>query len=757
MPVGSHKDAFKTHQLVKKLGSKEPNSVLAKLASSILLDFVKSMRQVNSDHVMELMPDDPTQYQEKRLDKALNAVGNLCGKCDDSHDDACFVNQARRVLIKAKTGVDIGSSFDGQKDIKDLLVEAEKLADKQIPAQPESMEESALQSGRPEMPDAISVTEAEFKKMQEENEALKEQSVFRGTLIEEIGATIARVSEGDFATEMEVHEDEQLGKLATAFNLMLATVNQTMANLDTLVAERGAEMKMVMDTVPTGILSIDEKFRINPDYSKVCEEILAMADLKGRDFFNVLGISKRRPQDRQKLEEFLDLLAQQILPEEDMAPLNPFKELELEVKKENATLPPTIVGERRERGRVHASTRWLQINYHLVHRGEGQPCHYLVLVEDITRAKEMAAEMVKAEKDNLQLKAIAEDPDLYCEFLEEGIKKVKTALHHTNQLHSAADSRPLVNEMFRGVHTIKGTAGAFNLDQIASQAAELENSLSDLRTADKIGFQTIESTEKGLTNLHNSFTEAVEKAQALLGREIGGDNSGDINLQVSANEIKRILTSMTTMDLDKKGLQKIIYDVRRLRAVPVKKGLARSLKIITGLGERLGKDITFDLVGGETKIDCEVVRELNTPMVHLFRNAFDHGIESPEKRLEADKPERGKVNLIIQEEKKEIRLIISDDGKGLDPEKLKKSALEKGVISQEEAEELSEQQCCALIFRAGFSTTESVSDVSGRGVGMDAALHTIRESLSGNIVIDSQPGKGSTFVITVPKEISCKL
>lgn len=745
MPVGSHNDAFKAHQLIKKLTSKESNPILAKTASSILLDFVKNMRQVNADRVLDTLPDDQTVYDDKKLSKALIAVDNLCGKCNDSHDDACFVNQSRRILIKAKTGADIGSKFDGQKSLNDLIKEAEHLIARiqeqqdQHEKAPEKKEDHPIRDSH----------KPDYQELLERYAALEEQNVFRGTLIDEINTTIAKVADGDFAAEMEVHEDEQLGRLASAFNLMLKTINRTMTNLDKLVAKRSAEMRMVMDTVPVGILSLDEKLRINPDYSKICEKILGMDTLTGRNFFDTLDLTNRRSEDRKKLEEFLDILAQQLLPEEDIIPLNPFPELELTKDYPADMLPENIKVDRWKKKRIHSS-KWLRIKYHLIHRGDSEPCHFLVLLEDITRTKEMAAEVEKAEKDQLRFKAIAENPDLFCEFLEEGLQILTTGKEHVNTLKTSTEHNVLVNEIFRGVHTIKGTAAALNLEDISNQAADLENSLSSLRSAKKIEFQTIEATEKSLINLNNSFDELVEKTQELLGREIG-KGAGDINLQVSANEIKHILIALTTMELDEQELQHIIRDISLLRTVSAPKGLARSLKILNGLGERLGKEIAFDLKGGETKIDCEMARELNTPLVHLFRNAFDHGIETAEERVIAHKPEQGKVNLSIQEDEKNVILTIIDDGRGIDPEKIKISAVKKGLITEKEAMTLSKQQCYELILQPGFSTAESVSDISGRGVGMDAVLHTIQEKLGGTITINSHVGKGSTFQISVPK------
>ncbi|KPA17974.1 Metal-dependent phosphohydrolase, partial [Candidatus Magnetomorum sp. HK-1] len=161
-------------------------------------------------------------------------VDKLCGKCDESHDDACFVNQTRRMLIKAKTGVDLGTSFDGNKNLDDLLKEAESISQSSGPQE----KQVACETINEVQDETIDELKEAYNALEKKYEDLSEKDIFRSTLIDEIVGTITAVSEGNFAAEMPVHEDEQLGKLATAFNLMLQTVNETMQNLDKLVSER---------------------------------------------------------------------------------------------------------------------------------------------------------------------------------------------------------------------------------------------------------------------------------------------------------------------------------------------------------------------------------------------------------------------------------------------------------------------------------------------------------------------------------------
>jgi signal transduction histidine kinase/DNA-binding transcriptional MerR regulator len=736
MPVGSHKDAFKAHQLVKKLSGKKAKKPLIDAAANILLDFVKNQRQVNSDHLITTLPEDIGDHDPKKLDKALNAVDKLCGKCDESHDDACFVNQTRRMLIKAKTGVDLGNSFDGNKSLAELLKDAEEIAQSSTKGEKHTACET-IQEIQDETIDELS---KKFDELEKKYEELSEKDVFRSTLIDEIVGTISAVSDGNFAAEMPVHEDEQLGKLATAFNVMLKTINETMQNLDKLVSERSAELRMIMDTVPVGLMSImtlsnddslsNDDYRINPEYSKTCERILGVEDLRGRNYLDIIGLSKRTGDARKDMAKFLDLLTQELLPEEDMAGLNPLDELEI----------------KNEEG---AST-WAKIHYHLIHKQSADKPDILVVLEDITRAKAMQAEIARSEQENMQLKAIAEDPDLFCDFLTETAKMLAQVLDDANALTDADDPKPLVNNMFRGVHTIKGTAASFGLHGISKLAADLENSLDDLRQADTIAQETIDETKTALDELNAATDDIVEKTEKLLGQKIGG---GDTVLRVNASDIQSLIEKVFNLPIQSDDYDSIIEMLQSFRSVSVQKGLGQALKIVPGLIERLEKDVVFNLADNNVRLDCDLSRELNTPFVHLIRNAFDHGIEYSEERVANGKSEQGQVKLTVTDEKDRLTLVLSDDGKGLDPEKLKASAVSKGLISEDEAASMPENEAKRLIFKPGFSTAETVSDVSGRGVGMDAVVHTIETRLSGKVSIESTLGQGTTFIIEIPKSL----
>jgi two-component system, chemotaxis family, sensor kinase CheA len=189
--------------------------------------------------------------------------------------------------------------------------------------------------------------------------------------------------------------------------------------------------------------------------------------------------------------------------------------------------------------------------------------------------------------------------------------------------------------------------------------------------------------------------------------------------------------------------------VMKTRMQPIKKVFGRFPRLVRDLARQLKKEINLELVGEETDLDKNLVEALADPLVHLVRNAVDHGIESPEEREASGKSRGGKVILAAEQEGDHILLSISDDGKGMDPNILRAIAVKRGVMDKDAADRLSDTECYNLIFAPGFSTKTEISDVSGRGVGMDVVKTKISQ-LNGSINIYSAKGQGSKIVIKVP-------
>ncbi|WP_095119911.1 chemotaxis protein CheA [Pseudomonas sp. Irchel s3f10] len=215
-----------------------------------------------------------------------------------------------------------------------------------------------------------------------------------------------------------------------------------------------------------------------------------------------------------------------------------------------------------------------------------------------------------------------------------------------------------------------------------------------------------------------------------------GLNSGDEAMQKAVSNLDVVTADLQTA-------------VMKTRMQPIKKVFGRFPRLVRDLARQLKKEINLELVGEETDLDKNLVEALADPLVHLVRNAVDHGIESPEEREASGKARGGRVVLAAEQEGDHILLSISDDGKGMDPNVLRAIAVKRGVMDKDAADRLSDTECYNLIFAPGFSTKTEISDVSGRGVGMDVVKTKISQ-LNGSINIYSTKGQGSKIVIKVP-------
>ena len=215
-----------------------------------------------------------------------------------------------------------------------------------------------------------------------------------------------------------------------------------------------------------------------------------------------------------------------------------------------------------------------------------------------------------------------------------------------------------------------------------------------------------------------------------------GSNSGD----------EAMAKAVSNLDVVTADLQSAVM---KTRMQPIKKVFGRFPRLVRDLARSLKKEINLELVGEETDLDKNLVEALADPLVHLVRNAVDHGIEMPEEREAAGKPRTGRVVLSAEQEGDHILLVISDDGKGMDANILRAKAVEKGMLEKDAADRLSDLECYNLIFAPGFSTKTEISDVSGRGVGMDVVKTKISQ-LNGTVNVFSTKGQGSQVVIKVP-------
>lgn len=366
-----------------------------------------------------------------------------------------------------------------------------------------------------------------------------------------------------------------------------------------------------------------------------------------------------------------------------------------------------------------------------------------------------------------------------------------------------------INQIFRLIHTIKGSSGVLDWSEFTTFMHAYEDILSKLKDKNifpnqavisalltgydhlKRAIQTLKSNQPRVLDLE-TLLESIEistpSSEAVLNAK--PDNQMPATSQPSRKVDEKVQVPATILDefMELSGeitvirnmVNKLVHNIEReirgnddinllaelldemhkinssmqnkvteLRKVSIKKVLRSLPRSIRDLSQELGKEIQLEINDNDLRVDTIISQILSNSLVHIIRNSADHGIESPQTRVSSGKPKQGTIKVTSQEKNEQVVVTIEDDGAGMDPEKLRSKAVERGVITKEEAQSLSPNQCFQLIFESGFSTADQVTSVSGRGVGMDMVRSSVT-SIGGHIEIDSTIGKGSTFTICLP-------
>ncbi|MGN8524233.1 chemotaxis histidine kinase/response regulator CheAY2 [Helicobacter pylori] len=362
--------------------------------------------------------------------------------------------------------------------------------------------------------------------------------------------------------------------------------------------------------------------------------------------------------------------------------------------------------------------------------------------------KEKAKEEVKANKtptaenpasDN----PLADEPDLdyanmSAEEVEAEIERLLNKRQEADKERRAQKKQEAKQEVTPTKETPKTeTPKAPKTETKAKAKADTEEN-----KAPSIGVeQTVRVDVRRLDHLMNLIGELVLGKNRLI--RIYSDVEERYDGEKFLEELNQVVSSISAVTTD------LQLAVMKTRMQPVGKVFNKFPRMVRDLSRELGKSIELIIEGEETELDKSIVEEIGDPLIHIIRNSCDHGIEPLEERRRLNKPETGKVQLSAYNEGNHIVIKISDDGKGLDPVMLKEKAIEKGVISERDAEGMSDREAFNLIFKPGFSTAKVVSNVSGRGVGMDVVKTNI-EKLNGIIEIDSEVGVGTTQKLKIP-------
>lgn len=344
---------------------------------------------------------------------------------------------------------------------------------------------------------------------------------------------------------------------------------------------------------------------------------------------------------------------------------------------------------------------------------------------------EPSMEDLDEEKFDCSFKVAIVSPSLSTERVEEGLLKIADV--EKVEVVEASEIKPVSAE--EDLDQDPGTRDDRSGDGKETPARKEKTADTEVpKSASRTGLmeKTVRVETVKLDELINLIGEMVITRNSVLEKGTGLREELDHSLE----QMERIITNLQNVAM-------------KLRMVPIKQVFERFPRMVRDIGRESGKDIQIEISGEETELDRSIINQLPDPLVHLLRNAIDHGIEDIDERMAGGKDRTGKITLKAFHESSHVVIMVEDDGRGIDPESIVEAALEKGIANEEELSRMSEQEILNLIFYSGFSTSSTVTQVSGRGVGLDAVKYNI-ESMRGSIEIKSEVNRGTKFILRFP-------
>ncbi len=478
---------------------------------------------------------------------------------------------------------------------------------------------------------------------------------------------------------------------------------------------KSQKVKSLLDNADQGFLSFGPDYLIDDEYSQECVKLLGEA-LSGKNIADILY-----PDNAAKNLFFRDTLENASNEQSEM-----IREVMLSL------LPKEILLNRRA----------IKIDYKFL---TGQ--QFMLVLTNITKEKILERKIQQEQEILKMIVAIVRDPTQFYDLKDDYLTYSANKLSFINQNLSFSSN---LSEIYRDIHTFKGSFAQLRMQGCVKELHALETTLSNLKTGDE------HSNDELVQILEQvDFHVWIEKDLDII-RKILGEDFFDKQHKLTVDDafmfnIEEKITHLLHSDNQHvTTYENILSEINKAKGVTINKALSSYPKLCLDIAESLGKNIfEFQVSGGADILMPLHFKPFFKSLIHLFRNAIDHGIEDIDTRLEAGKSELGVIACHVEDHSEYIKIIISDDGTGINIEALKQKAVTANIFSQEQLARLTEKEILALIFHEGLSTNDEVNELSGRGIGMSTVKAEI-EKLSGNIEVESHLGKGTTVSLKIP-------
>jgi two-component system chemotaxis sensor kinase CheA len=537
--------------------------------------------------------------------------------------------------------------------------------------------------------------------------------------IEILSQKSLEVTNGNLNVRSNITSSDEVGILASTFDGMLDTIEEHIDSLDLLVAQKTAKISTLLDNAGQGFLSFDEQGIIDDEYSKECE-VIFQTKIEGANITDLLYANGQDDQKKLFIKIIQDILDPNIASKKRRVFIN-LAPKEFVINEKNILIAYKVLGEQK----------------------------VMLILSDITAQKALEA---KIEQEKKRLKMVVSVVSNTVEF-QEMLQDWKHFCDDLDTyLHASSLTLGNITQIYRDIHTFKGNFAQKDLIFVVPKLHALESSLNLI-------LKNPNRTIDDLRTLFEDITpyDMIDEDMQILTKVLGEDflqNSKTIGIdEPTIKQLEFKIDQILKYNKHERETtyEDLLSDIKHLQDSNLAELLSSYPKMVAQLAKRLGKGLHPMQIIGDLSIKVPpAIKPFIKTLVHIFRNSIDHGIESIDERLSLGKDEMASITCLLNSDQKSISISIIDDGKGIDPRIIAQKALQKGLLTKEQLQAMNAKEIMRLIFADTMSTKESVSDLSGRGIGL-AAVITELDKLGGYVEIDTKINKGTTFKFTIDK------
>jgi chemotaxis protein histidine kinase CheA len=523
---------------------------------------------------------------------------------------------------------------------------------------------------------------------------------------------------------------DEIGQLGSEINHLLAKQRGWREK----IVNRNAAMSLIFNNLPIGILSLDMNGKIQSEFSSACHEIFGRVDLEGLVFSELIAPGEANLVIRRQLIDYLLLVRGGTVSPEALEEINPLKAVQL-----NSLSGPIIIGCRfyriDERGKN--TTRLFRVT--------NEPPvvvnSILVTLTDITDQHRLMEEVARSQADYEQLKSMAEDVELFHSFITAGRRVNNDLTALVSSLGDAEDKVRLI-DMQRLVNLLVQGGEAFALTALHKSSKQFANELTTALGMAHVGESEVRRFRYVVADIEGAINQTEKQFRTLLG--LGVENDAIRSLGVVRQESAHV-----TLEELRERKRQILLNMEGNKRELARIGLAPVIRSVPKMAARRGVEIHFSIAGEDTPIELHTLEVLNQVLPHLFRFAFDHGLDKPDDRRMAHKLEAFDLSLTCERTSHNITLRLTDDGKGIDPQLMRRMAVEQKMFTEEQVRSLSDADAQNLIFSLMHEAGNG-SESGVRYMGLNLIVARLHDELKATIRVEARAQVGTSMVISIP-------